>query len=111
EKRDHGRGEREQQRERVVVPRVAVDQDLRRAHARSIASTSSEVGREGCAPKREAAIAPAAQARVSASSRSRASSSATTRQAVNASPAAGPATAATGRGGAPATPQPRPSRT
>ena len=36
------------------------------------ASTSSAVGREGCAPKREAASAPAAQERRSASSRARA---------------------------------------
>src|ERR671920_1921794 len=52
-----GRRECEQQRDRVVVTGVAVEQDLGRAHARSIASTSSPVGREGCAPKREAASA------------------------------------------------------
>ena len=40
--------EREQERDRVVVPRVAVEQDRRRvAHARSISSTSAAVGSEG----------------------------------------------------------------
>ena len=43
-------------------PGVAVDDD-RGVIARSIASTSAAVGRDGCAPKREAASAPAAQAR------------------------------------------------
>ena len=52
------------------------------------ASTSSAVGSEVWAPKREAASAPAAHARRSDSSRARPSSSETTRQAVNASPAA-----------------------
>ena len=89
--------EREQERDRVVVAGVAVEQDL---HARSISSTSAAVGREGCAPGREAASAPAAQARVSASSRGRPSRSETRRQAVNASPAAVPSTASTGGGAA-----------
>src|SRR2546430_7392666 len=40
-----GRGEREQQSDRVVVPGITVDENGRRAHARSIASTSSAVGR------------------------------------------------------------------
>src|SRR3989442_5428549 len=64
-------------------------------HARSIASTSSAVGSDGWAPKRDAASAPAAHARRSASSGSRSSRSETTRQAVKASPAAGPSTAST----------------
>ena len=63
----------------------------------SIASTSAAVGSDGCAPGREAAIAPAAQARRSASSRSLPSSIETTRHAVNASPAAVPSTACTRR--------------
>src|SRR6266849_3890856 len=65
------RGYREKQRDRVVVPRVAVDEDRRRAHPLSIASTSSAVGSDGCAPNRETASAPAAHARRSASSGSR----------------------------------------
>ena len=84
--------EREQQRDRVVVARVAVEEDrvvmqyrvyLVRGRQRRL--------RAG----REAAIAPAAQARASASSRRRPSSSETTRHAVNASPAAVPSTAST----------------
>src|SRR5438093_11679996 len=54
----------------------------RDAHARSIASTSSAVSSDGCAPKLEAAIAPAAHARRRPSSGSRPSRNATTRQAV-----------------------------
>ena len=64
-----GRGEREQERDRVVVTGVAVEDDRRRSHAASIASTSAAVGRDGCAPSRDAASAPAAHARRSASSR------------------------------------------
>ena len=97
EKLHLGRGEREQQGDRVVVPGVAVDEDGSRAHARSIASTSSAVGSDGCAPNWDAAIAPAAHARRSASSGSRPSRSETTRQAVNASPAAVPSIATTRR--------------
>ena len=59
--------EREQERDRVVVPGVAVEDDGRR-HRGSIASTSAAVGSDGWAPKRDAASAPAAQARRSASS-------------------------------------------
>ena len=92
-----GARKREQERDRVVVARVAVDEDRGRRHAASIASTSAAVGSEGCAPKREAASAPAAHARRSASSRGRPSSSETTRHAVKASPAAVPSTASTAR--------------
>ena len=109
-----GAREREQERDRVVVPRVAVEDD--RGSARpvmpaSIASTSAAVGSDGWAPRRDAASAPAAQARRSASSRSRPSSSETSRQAVNASPAAVPSTASTGGGAARATSSPSSSRT
>ncbi len=48
-----GGGEREQDRDRVVVPGVAVEDDRRRRH--SHASSSSAVGSELCAPKLEAA--------------------------------------------------------
>ena len=89
---DLRRGEREQDRDRVVVAGIAVEDDRRRCHAPSIASTSADVGSDGCAPSREAATAPAAHARASASSRGRPSSSDTTRQAANASPAAVPST-------------------
>ena len=58
---DLRRGEREQDRDRVVVAGVAVDDDRCRAH--SSASTSSAVGSEVWAPKRDAASAPAAHAR------------------------------------------------
>src|SRR5262249_51717299 len=92
------RGDGEQKGDRVVVPGIAVEDDGRRGHAPSIAATSSAAGREGCAPKREAAIAPAAQARRSDSSRERPSSSETTRHAANASPAPVPSTAVTGGG-------------
>src|SRR5207253_538351 len=88
----------EQERNRVVMTWIALQQDRGRHSARSIASISPAVGSDGWAPKREAAIAPAAQARWSASSRSRPSSRETTRQAVKASPAAVPSTAST-RGG------------
>ena len=101
-----GAAEREQDRDRVVVAGVAVEQD-RRAHAVSISSTSAAVGSDGWAPAREAASAPAAQARRSASSRSRPSSSETTRHAVKASPAAVPSTAST-RGRLRARPRGRP---
>ena len=47
---------------------------------RVLPASSAAVGREGCAPRREAASAPAAHARASASPRSRPSSSETTRQ-------------------------------
>src|SRR5262249_55064025 len=102
---DLGRGKREQDRDRVVVAWVAVEDD-RRAHRASIASSSSVVGSEGCAPAFEAASAPAAQARTSASSRDRPSSSDTTRQAANASPAAVPSIASTRGGRARATSSP-----
>ena len=48
------RCQREEERDRVVVPGVAIEQDRYGggAHARSIASTSSAVGSDGCAPKR-----------------------------------------------------------
>ena len=59
--------EGKQQRDRVVVTRVTVEQDLRR-HKLRISSTSRAVGSEGWAPGLEAAIAPAAHARRSASS-------------------------------------------
>ena len=62
-----GAREREQERDRVVVSRVAVEDD-RDCHVASMASISAAVGRDGCAPKREAASAPAAHARRSASS-------------------------------------------
>ena len=94
---DLRRGEREQDRDRVVVTGVAVDDDLR---AHRSASTSSAVGSEVWAPKRDAASAPAAHARRRASSRERPSSSDTTRQAVNASPAAVPSTTSTAGGSA-----------
>src|SRR5205814_1135166 len=102
------RGEREQDRDRVVVARIAVDDD-RRHH--SSASTSSAVGSEVWAPNREAARAPAVHARRSDSSRDRPSSSETTRQAVNASPAAVPSTASTAGGSARATSCPSSRRT
>ena len=79
-------------------PGIAVDDDRSWCHALSIASTSRAAGREGCAPRLEAASAPAAHARRSASSRSRPSSSETTRQAAKASPAAVPSSTST-RGG------------
>src|SRR5207237_7154921 len=104
---DLGRGEREQNRDRVVVAGVAVDDD---GDVHRSASTSSAVGRDVCAPKREAASAPAAQARRSASSRLRPSSSETTRQAVKASPAPVPSTASTFGGAARATSSPPSSR-
>src|SRR5205823_10904476 len=104
---DLGRGKREQDRDRVVVTGVAVDHD-RDAH-RS-ASTSSAVGREVCAPKRDAASAPAAHARRSDTSRLRPSISETTRQAVKASPAPVPSTASTFGGAARATSSPPSSR-
>ncbi len=88
-----GRREGQQDRDRVVVAGIAVEDDRSRSHAPSIAATSDAVGSEGCAPSREAASAPAAQARSSASPRSRPSSSETTRHAANASPAAVPSTA------------------
>ena len=78
EQLDLGAREREQERDRVVVARVAVEEtgdrssSLRRRSSPGaivIASISAAVGSDGCAPKREAAIAPAAQARRSASSR------------------------------------------
>ena len=103
-----GDGEREQDRHRVVVAGVTVDDDLR---AHRSASTSSAVGSEVWAPKRDAARAPAAQARRSDSSRDRPSSSETTRQAVNASPAAVPSTASTAGGSARATSSPSSSST
>ena len=57
-------GEREQEGDRVVMARVAVEHDGRRlAHAARISSISAVVGSEGCAPALEAAIAPAAHAR------------------------------------------------
>src|SRR5947209_831359 len=74
------------------MPGIAVDDD-RDAH--SSASTSSVVGSGVCAPKRDAAIAPAAQARRSDSSDERPSSVDTTKQAVKASPAPVPSTAST----------------
>src|SRR3989442_5891433 len=83
----------------------------RDAHARSIASTSSAVGSDGWAPKRDAASAPAAHARRSASSGSRSSRSETTRQAVKASPAAVPSTASTRGGRARAIPRPCSAKT
>src|SRR5207248_2454395 len=55
-----GRRERQQNRDRVVVAWIAVEDDRGRSHASSIAATSSAAGSEGCAPAREAAIAPAA---------------------------------------------------
>ena len=85
-----GRGDGQQEGDRVVVTGIAVEDDRRRSHAASIASTSRAPGREGCAPSRDAASAPAAHARASASSRGRPSSSETTRHAANASPAAVP---------------------
>ena len=66
-----------------------------------IASTSAAVGSDGCAPKRDAARAPAAHARRSASSCARPSSSETSRHAVKASPGAVPSTASTGGGSRP----------
>ena len=59
---DLGARQREQERDRVVVAGIAVEDDWI-VIARSISSTSAAVGSDGCAPKREAAIAPAAQAR------------------------------------------------
>ena len=100
--------EGEQERDRVVVPGVAVEEDRDRSRARVSSSTSAAVGSDGCAPGREAAIAPAAQARRSASSRERPSRSETTRQAQNASPAAVPSTAVDRAAASPAPPPPRP---
>ena len=54
--------EREQERNGVIVPRVAIDENGRR-HAATSASTSRAVGSDGWAPGRDAAITPAAQAR------------------------------------------------
>ena len=53
--------EREQERDRVVVARGRSRAGS--SSRRSISSTSAAVGSDGCAPGREAAIAPAAQAR------------------------------------------------
>ncbi len=47
----------------LVVSGVAVEDDGRRGHAASIASTSAATGSDGCAPSFVAATAPAAQAR------------------------------------------------
>src|SRR5438105_1544695 len=105
EELDLGARQREQERDRVVVAGIAVDED-RDAHGPRIASTSSAVGSEVCAPVHEAASAPAAQARRSASSHSRPSRRETTRQAVKASPAAVPSTASTEGGAARATSSP-----
>ena len=90
---DLGAGKREHQRDRVVVARVAVEDDP--GHVASISSSSPAIGSEGCAPNREAARAPAAHARLSASPRSRPSSNETTSAAQKASPAAVPSTAST----------------
>src|SRR4051794_3189689 len=95
-----GRGEREQERDGVVVAGIGVEDDGRSHQPLSISSISAVVGREGCAPTREAASAPAAQERRRASFRSRPSRSETTMQAVKASPAPVPSTASTFGGAA-----------
>src|SRR5262249_25562496 len=93
EQLDLGGGEREHQRERVVVPRVAVDHDRRRRHVSlGQSSMSAASGSDRCAPIVAAAYAPALQARCRASSYGRSSSRLTTRQAANASPAPVPST-------------------
>ena len=74
-----GRREREQQSDRVVVPGIAVEQDRRRASAAEYRVYLVRGRKRRCAPKREAAMAPAAHALRSASSLSRPSSSETTR--------------------------------
>src|ERR1019366_8137581 len=109
EQRYLGAGERQQERDRIVVARVAVEDDVR--HGAMMASTSAAVGSEGCAPGREAASAPAAQAHPSASERSLPCSSATTSAAQNASPAAVPSTALMRGGRARATSRPPSSST
>ena len=90
----------------VVMPGIRIQDDLRAHQRLSMSSISAAVGRDGCAPRRDAAIAPAAHERRRASSRSRPSRSETTRQAVNASPAAVPSTASTPGGSARATSSP-----
>jgi hypothetical protein len=61
-----GRGQCQQERDRVVVPWIGIEDEL--GHRRwSMASTSPNVGSEGWAPCREAASAPAAHARSRAS--------------------------------------------
>ena len=101
-------GEREQDRDRVVVSRVAVDggsswpsaRPVSRLHRRRSAVTVARRGgrRRSRRPRRRVG-APR--------SRSRPSSSETTRQAVNASPAAVPSTAVTSGGRRAARPRPR----
>ena len=99
--------EREQQRDRVVVPGVAIEDDF--GHP-TTASSSAAVGNEGCAPRRDAASAPAAHARTSAAARSLPSSSPTISAAQNASPAAVPSTTFTRGGRARATSLPPSSK-
>ena len=53
-----GRGEREQERDRVVVAGIAVEDDRGRAHAGQYRVQLGPVGREGCAPSFVAASAP-----------------------------------------------------
>ena len=93
-----GRGEREQQRDRVVVAGVAVEEDRRRAHRAQYRvhlgggrqrRLRAEPGRRERARGARACGAPPRAARPSRSE--------TTRQAVNASPAAVPSTASTAR--------------
>ena len=91
-----GAREREQQGDRIVVARIAIDDDSRRHQPARTPSSSAAVGSDGCAPSREAASAPAAHARASASMRGRPSTIETASVAQNASPAAVPSTASTG---------------
>jgi hypothetical protein len=60
-------GECEQKRDRVVVTGIRIEDDPGRHQLPSISSTSVAVGKEGWAPGRDAASAPAAQARSIAS--------------------------------------------
>src|SRR5262249_8345612 len=76
-----GRGKRNKQRDGVVVPGVAIEDQS------SHSPTWSAVGRADCAPTVAAAHAPATHATWSARSREAPCSSITTSAAVNASPA------------------------
>src|SRR5207302_6476322 len=73
EQLDLGARQGEQECDRVVMTRVAIEDDL--GHDASTSSISTPVGSESCAPMRDAARAPAAHARLSASAGWRPSSS------------------------------------